>query len=473
MKRICVLSLLGMLMLAADGESAEKNAPPVWVVESQSDWVAILGESTAVELKDGFVQPIEKEGFFSSKLKTFERKRQLKSITFEQSAVWDNWECIEDITPSGTNDALVFLPVAPGDYYLMAKKTLDLDKKSVSKEEYQKALKKGPKGYQAWHSSDLKTWQHFGQVSRSPWVTTAEYADGKFYIYYDRPNDQDPHLVIDDDLKDGVRGEEKGMAFNDPSNGSDCAVFRDDDGRFHMIYEDWSCIDASKHSWDSPLAGHTSSADGIHFEHGIHPFAIDHRTTPTGKMGEYKHSSSKDGPLSYEIHEPAQNAYGDYTMIKIGQYYHLFGDYHPANGTKSDMRICRFHTDDLNKEFEWSGDIGMGFHPDPSVGFAEGEFYLVMQQETDFKSPGPWVDGVQARVGVDENDDGKVDVWTDWKQIKEGYKQKKGFARIVETIPAVLDVSSLPEGKSFQFQFKTTQLANGVQPLMDRVKLQF
>ena len=73
-------------------------------------------------------------------------------------------------------------------------------------------------------------------------MTTAEYVDGKFYLYYDEPNDENPHLIIDDDLTDGILGKEYGEVFNDPSHGSDAGVFRDEDGTFHMIYEDWRGI---------------------------------------------------------------------------------------------------------------------------------------------------------------------------------------------------------------------------------------
>ncbi len=67
---------------------------------------------------------------------------------------------------------------------------------------------------------------HHGPVTdrRAGWVTTAEWVDGKAYIYYDFPNDQDPHLIIDADLTDGVPGEDMGMVFKDPSDGSDVAV---------------------------------------------------------------------------------------------------------------------------------------------------------------------------------------------------------------------------------------------------------
>ncbi len=99
------------------------------------------------------------------------------------------------------------------------------------------------------------------------------------------PNDQDPHLFIDDDLTDGKPGKNMGLAFADPSDGSDCAVIRDLDGKFHIIYEDWSPINAGKHSWDSPLAGHSVSPNGMYTPLKIKQPAVDHRTKPTGKIG--------------------------------------------------------------------------------------------------------------------------------------------------------------------------------------------
>jgi len=336
---------------------------------------------------------------------------------------------------------------------------------------------KHPRGYHAWHSADMKDWKLLGLVCPSGCMTTAEYADGKFYLYYDNPNDENPHLIIDDDLTDGILGKEYGEVFTDPSHGSDAGVFRDEDGTFHMIYEDWSPINARENGWDSPLAGRVSSPDGIRgFTYGEHPPAVDHRTKPTGKIGTFTHPAMKISnngkPLEYEIHEPSQNAYGDWTLIKVGSHYHLFGDYDSADHSKP-MRMARFHTDDLNKEFQWSGEIGKGFHPDPSVGFAEGKFYLIMQRATDFVSPGPWVDGVEARAGVDEDGDGTIDEWTDWEGVKESYSQKPGFARIVDVAPAKVDTGKLPAGQGFAFEYRTSRLDNGVQPIMDRVSLEF
>ncbi len=454
-----------------------------WVVDSKSEWRSAIAHTEGLVLEDGFMRPITNEATFRSRIHRLSGAGRLKSVVFKQSPIWDNWKQIEDITPAtGLRNAYVFLPVAPGDYYLLAQRTVDIeyprpDMRPKDQRAYE--IKMGMElpasevGYHAWHSTDLKSWKHCGKISNSIWVTTAEYKDGKFYIYYDEPNDQDPHLIIDDNLKDGVVGKEMGKVFPDPSHGSDIAIFRDDDDLFHMIYEDWSPLNAKEHSWDSPLAGHTSNEDGISgFEPHEHPYAIDHRTTPIGSIETYAHKSRKE-PLEYEVHEPDQDAYGDYTMIKVCTQYHLFGDYHPAGTANEKMRMCRFTTDDLYKEFQWAGEIGEGFHPDPSVGFAEGKFYIVMQRETDFVSPGPWVDGVSVRVGADVDGDNEVDAWTSWQQIKESYQQKPGYARIVDVEPAKVDVSSLPKSMGFCFEFRTEALANGVQPIMDRVELAF
>jgi len=98
---------------------------------------------------------------------------------------------------------------------------------------------------------------------------------------------------------------------------------------------------------------------------------------------------------------------------------------------------------------------------------------LIMQRATDFVSPGPWVDGVEARAGVDEDGDGTIDEWTDWQAVKESYSQKPGFARIVDVAPAKVDTGKLPAGQGFAFEYRTSRLDNGVQPIMDRVSLEF
>ncbi|MDZ8120024.1 hypothetical protein [Pontiella agarivorans] len=458
------LPMVGVIPLLMTGCATSET----WTISSRNEWLDAASSTSRLEIVDAQAKSIATESQFTSAMKRFDKKRALESITFKQTTAWDNWKEVPNVGPEGTLDAVVLIPVKDGDYWLLARK-YDTHPKRV--QETLKHHTYDEMGYHAWHSTDMETWTHYGPVSgyRERWVTTAEYADGKFYIYYDNPNDQDPHLIIDSDLRDGKMGEDKGMVFADPSHGSDCAIFRDEDERFHLIYENWDPINAKEHSWDSPLAGHAVSPDGIN-DFKILPPAVDHRTNPTGKWGEYVHSSSET-PLQYEIHEPEQNAYGDWTAIKVGGQYYLFCDYDPV-GEK--IRIGRFTSDSLDKEFSFCGELGGG-HPDPSIGFAEGRFYLLQQQgKVDFISPGPWVPGVEARAGVDTTGDGKVDQWSDWQEVKETYSQKPGFARIVETTPARLDLSSLPEGYGFCFEYRTVSAPDqNVNVVMDQISVTF
>ena len=326
----------------------------------------------------------------------------------------------------------------------------------------------------------MKNWVHHGPVTESfsKWVTSAEMVDGNAYIYYDFPNDQDPHVYVDSDLTDGEPGENKGIAVTDPSHGSDAGFIRALDGKMHCIIEDWSPISANKRSWDSPLAGHFVSPDGISGFVAKKP-AIDNRTEPTGKIGTYKHphwvkedpKNFKTSIAEYNIHEPEQEAYGDWAAISIGGQYYLFGDYDPVGG--HEMSVGWFTSSSIDQPFTWCDNIGKG-HPDPDVCFAEGQFYLATQQKTDFVSSGPWVEKVEARVGVDTNNDGKIDKWSNWSAVRESYDYIAGFSKQIKRIPAQLDLSELPDGFGFQVELKmddTTE--NKSKPSIDRLTVSF
>ncbi|MGJ8640966.1 MAG: hypothetical protein ACSHYA_16365, partial [Opitutaceae bacterium] len=103
-----------------------------------------------------------------------------------------------------------------------------------------------------------------------------------------------------------------------------------------------------------------------------------------------------------------------------------------------------------------------------------GQFYLVTQTSKDFVSPGPWIKGVDVRVGVDTDKDGSVDEWTDWQEVSETYQGIPGVAKQVAKTPAQLDLSSLPKGYGFQFEIRledTTE--NASKPTLDQVQIQF
>ncbi|MFC4991698.1 Ig-like domain-containing protein [Rubritalea tangerina] len=433
-----------------------------WLVDDQASWEAATGVGSHMTFVDGFVEPNADVASFSSTVRAYANKKKARHVTFRQSPVWDNWVASGNIGGGGS-DAAILLPVADDDYYYLARGSSG--------------------GYHAWHSTDMVNWTHHGAVTKGPehrWVTTAEYMDGKFYIYVDYPNDHTPGLYVDENLKDGQLGVFYEKAFDDPTHGSDCSVFRDDaDGLFHLIHEDWTPINARSHSWDSPLAGHVSSPDGgqfTPFKPAMHQPAVDVRTTNTGEIGSYASASSHEetgewiGPFEYEIHSPGQDAYGDWTTIKVGSQYYLFGDFDEHG---SGIKVGRLTAGSIYEEFKYVGKLGSG-HPDPTVGFAEGQFYLITQRSTDYISPGPWVEGVEARAGVDIDGDGVVDQWTAWQDVAEEYDHKAGYARVVECQPARVDMSGLAEGYGFQFEFRVDDtVVSGVKPIMDAVEMEF
>ncbi|MGJ8654560.1 MAG: hypothetical protein ACSHX8_14965 [Opitutaceae bacterium] len=476
-----------------------------WTVDSQADWMSNQAEQTNLEFKDGMATPTGQSATFKSTLKSFKEKRSAQSITITQSPVWQNWQPTKHVGPTNLGDAPVFLSLGEGNYWIFGRYGNPKVKKdapafvaaSAELEGFDIPLKTTPfpnqydapgglepqqGGYNAWQSRDMINWVNHGSITdtQGKWMTTAEYVDGKAYFYYDFPNDQDPHLIIDDDLTDGKVGKKMGMAFKDPSHGSDSAIIRDLEGKFHLIVENWDPISANKRSWDSPLASHAVSENGIDQFQLLDP-AVDYRTNPTGKIGTYKHphwvkedpANYKTRVAKYEIHEPEQDAYGDWAAISVGGQYYLFGDFDPAgaHGSKN-MSVAWFTASSINEPFTFCGNVGKG-HPDPDIMFAEGQFYLVTQHE-DFVSPGPWVEGVEVRVGVDTNKDGKVNQWSEWQAVNEGYDYVPGFAKQVAKTPAQLDLSLLPEGYGFQYEIRIEDTTENIsKPILDQVQVQF
>lgn len=497
-------------------------AGDVWQIDSVKDWQTNQQRQENLVFEKDLAKPSAAQALYSSILNKSAEKRSVKNVLVEQSTAWLNWKQVPNIGPKNAQDAPVFLSVKKGDYWIFARygggavnamevEILKIEekvyKRKMTREEADAAIAKlraagnstagkkgggfaikdpsqrngtggeelGLGGYHAWHSTDMKSWVHHGPVSdyKSRWMTTAEYKDGKFYLYYDNPNDQDPHLIIDSDLRDGKVGNDIGLVFADPSNGSDNAVIRGADGKFHFIYEDWSPLNASKQAWDSPLAGHAISADGVK-DWEILPPAVDLRTNATGRVLEYKHPHQYPAMLKYNEHLPKQDAFGDWAAILVGERYYLFADYDPAankQGRKG-MSAAWFTSDSLDTEFTFCGNIGSG-HPDPDITFAEGKFYLITQFKQDFVSAGPWVAGVTGRVGVDTDNDGQVDQWTDWQEVKESYDHKPGFARQVVKTAASIDASTLPAGYGFKFELKISAEKGSVRPELDKVKVVF
>lgn len=499
-KTVSSLALLGALSHAAEALR----------IDTAEEWTAHTASSTGLTFTNGMVMPAEASGTLLTKLQSSDKKRAATKLVLKQSAIWQNWNPIPNLGPANLGDAPVLLTMGPGNYWMFgrfssgqprpkkgqkAKPQPTFIPEDATLEGFDMPLKttrfanqytapggliKAAGGYHAWQSRDMVNWVHHGAVTdrTSSWATSAELVDGKVHIYYDFPNDQDSHVFVDEDLFDGKPGKRMGKVIEDPSHGSDAGFIRDLDGNMHVIFENWDPINASKRAWDSPLAGHAVSPDGIN-DFVIQEPAVDYRTTPTGKMATYKHPHwVKEDPTNYtsnvaeyEIHEPAQEAYGDWAAIAIGGQYYLFGDYDPVGGHQ--MAVGWFTSSSIDEPFTWCDKIGNG-HPDPDVCFAEGQFYLATQQKVDYVSPGPWVETVTARVGVDTDKDGAVDEWTDWTEVSESYDYIPGFAKQIKRTPAELDVSSLPKGFGFQVELKIEDKTdNKSTPMIESLELSF
>ncbi|MDO5968755.1 hypothetical protein Q4Q35_02960 [Flavivirga aquimarina] len=514
-----ILSALILLVCIACTSKSGGDNDSIWKIKSQEEMIENILSSEDMEINEGLLFPKNESGKITTKIKHFTEKRAAQKLQIVQSPIWENWTETSELGTPNMADAPIFLRKSPGNYWIFSRNNSEPNTTFVAKDttlngfsvplkttpisnqfNASGGLEDGLGGYHAWQSHDMVNWVHHGSVSdaEGKWMTTAEQVGDKTYLYYDFPNDQDPHLIIDEDLTDGKMGKKMGIAFKDPSDGSDAAIIRDLEGNFHLILEDWSPLNASKRSWDSPLASHAISKDGINGFKLVEP-AVDYRAKPTGKYDEYPHPHwYKEDPenfpgkeateaipqhrikkgdikafAKYEIYEPEQPAYGDWAAIAIGGQYYLFGDYDPVGlHGRENMKTAWFTSSDINKPFTFCGAIGKG-HPDPDIMFAEGQFYLI-SQTNDFISPGPWVETVTVRVGVDTDDDGEIDEWSKWQEVKENYDYVEGFSKQVAKIPAALDLADLPDGYGFQIELildDTTD--NESKPMIEAVELVF
>ena len=78
------------------------------------------------------------------------------------------------------------------------------------------------------------------------------------------------------------------------------------------------------------------------------------------------------------------------------------------------------------------------------------------------------------RVGVDTDNDARINQWSDWQVVKESYDHTPGFAKQIQKTAAALDLSALPKGYGIQFEVKLTDTTeNESKPILDKVVLSF
>lgn len=283
-KRNKILTALVLLVCIACIPKSGGDDDSIWKIKSQEEMVENIVSSEGIEIHDGLLFPENKSGKITTKIKRFTEKRSAKKLKIAQSPIWENWIETPELGTPNMSNAPIFLRKSIGDYWIFSRNNSKPNTTFVAKDTTLNGfsvplkttsilnqfnapggLEEGLGGYHAWQSHDMVNWVHHGPVSdtEGKWMTTAEQVGDKTYLYYDFPNDQDPHLIIDEDLTDGKIGKKMGIAFKDPSDGSDAAIIRDLEGDFHLILENWSPLNASKRAWDSPLASHAISKDGI------------------------------------------------------------------------------------------------------------------------------------------------------------------------------------------------------------------
>ena len=94
--------------------------------------------------------------------------------------------------------------------------------------------------------------------------------------------------------------------------------------------------------------------------------------------------------------------------------------------------------------------------------------------KTDYVSTGPWVEKVEARIGVDTSGNGEPDFRTGRQAIRECYGYIEGFSKQIRCDPATLDLEDLPAGFGFCFDLRTEVIGeNGTKPILYAVRLSF
>ena len=484
---------------------------PNLIIDSSEEWAAAIDNgNSAFSVADGSATSLTNNSVFQSRVQSFTTKQTFEKLVIHQSKEWtiNKWgqpsvvdpELYDDddVGPAlggdGDVDAPVFLLVQDGDYWVFDRQN------------------GGGRAFHAYHSTDMENWEDKGIIGNGfDWVTTAEFRNNTMFVYHDRPNDHDPSVVtfpyvpgssqVFDTNGNEINGtnpstinnrqiavNDHGVILDKPevtiggetfslAGGSDNCVFRDpSDGQFHIIHENWSRQNAQRFSFDSNIASQAISSDGIEgfvFDEGTRPVDMPGNLLPASagnaSNGGNVETRTLDGIVYHIGAHPNRrhlfrlsdqlHAWGDWSMIKVGDTYYLFCD---DDSEEEGIGLGYWFGNSLDEPFTYGGRLLDGLHPDPGVGFGEGNFLLMLQQNdndgiygNDLLSHGPWVQGIEAQAGVDIDGDGEIDEWSEWQDITESYFQLEGYSKAFGVEEATLDTSSLPAGFGVAFRMRS------------------
>ena len=90
-------------------------------IASEADWKKSIASSEGVVIKNGVAEPTGKTGTLTTRVHKFDQKHSASSLIITQSAVWQNWNPIENLGPANLRDAPVLLTVGPDDYWMFGR----------------------------------------------------------------------------------------------------------------------------------------------------------------------------------------------------------------------------------------------------------------------------------------------------------------------------------------------------------------
>ena len=74
----------------------------------------------------------------------------------------------------------------------------------------------------------------------------------------------------------------------------------------------------------------------------------------------------------------------------------------------------------------------------------------------------------------DTSNNGEIDQWTKWSEMKESYEYIDGFSKQIKKIPAKINLTGLPEANGFQVEVKLSDItSNSSKPLIESMDLSF
>jgi len=118
--KLFALSLVAVFFAGGQLQTASaQSQTAAWTIDSADDWKQNIESVEGATVKDGAVSPDKKTANVSTKVHKSDVKRSAKSLAVTQSAIWQNWNPVENIGPINLADAPVMLSLGPDNYWIM------------------------------------------------------------------------------------------------------------------------------------------------------------------------------------------------------------------------------------------------------------------------------------------------------------------------------------------------------------------